>query len=127
MYHPLQRKSYCNPWNSKNKKKKKVICLHPVSSYGPLDCESNALTTRLKDLIGIEGKKSYHVIILPSNCKQISKNEPLVSRKLRFWRDFGESQFLRLDVVRFGKKIATNYFWNICYNFFQWFFSGAFF
>ena len=104
-----------------------MICPHPVSSYGPLDCKSNALTARLKDLIGIQGKKSCHVITLPSNCKQFSKNEPLMSRKLRFWRDFGESQFLRLDVVRFGKKIATNYFLNICYNFFQWFFGGAFF
>ena len=101
MYHPLQRKSYCDPRNSKHKKKKIVIRPDPDSSYGPLDCESNALTARLKDSIGIQGKKSYHVITLPSNCKQVSKNEPLASRKLRFWRDFGESQFLRLDVVRF--------------------------
>ena len=87
-----------------------MIRPHPVLSYGPLDCESNALTARLKDLIGIQGKKSSHVITLPSNCKQFSKNEPLIVKKLRFWRDFGESQFLRLDVVRFRKKVETNYF-----------------
>ena len=87
-----------------------MICPQLVLSYGPLDCESNTLTARLKDLIGFQGKKSCHVITLPSNCKQFSKNEPLISRKLRFWRDFGESQFLRLDVVRFGKKVTTYYF-----------------
>ena len=87
-----------------------MICPHPGSIYRPLDYESNALTVRLNDLKRNQGKKSYHVITLPSNCKQFSKNEPLIVKKLRFWRDFGESQFLRLEVVRFGKKIAPNFF-----------------